>query len=163
MKTPIKFHFLVRATLFAMVCAMPAQCQQRPLSIAISAPQSSLKVGSDVRLEVTLTNTSNRRMLIKERNPATDYEIDIRDERGTAVPGSDFGRKLKEPPVIPMNSRNLGIYLRPNESTKESITLSELYDLSRPGKYLIQVERGVSDNPKDGVVKSNKITVTVTE
>jgi len=52
---------------------------------------------------------------------------------------------------------------RPNESTKENIALSDLYDLSHPGQYTIQVSRAVSDKPKDGVVKSNTITVTVTE
>jgi hypothetical protein len=31
-----------------------------------------------------------------------------------------------------------------------------------PGVYTIQVSRVVSDNPADGVVKSNKIMVTVT-
>lgn len=163
MKMPVNLHFIVWAALFSTVCAMPAQCQQRPLSIAISTPQSALKVGSEVRIEVTLTNTSNRRVLIQERNPATDYQIDVRDERGTAVPETDFGRKLKEPPVIPMNSRNFGMYLRPNESTKENIALSDLYDLSHPGQYTIQVSRAVSNKPKDGVVKSNTITVTVTE
>ena len=163
MRMSVKLHFVVWAALLGIVCVTSAQCQRRPLSIVISAPQSVLRVGSEVRLEVTLTNTSSRRMLIQERNSATDYEIDVRDERGTAVPENDYGRKLKEPPVMPMNSRNFGIYLQPNESTKESIALSDLYDLSRPGKYSIQVERGVSDNPKDGVVKSNKVILTVRE
>ena len=115
-----------------------------------------------MQVQITLTNTSNRRLLIQERNPATDYQIDVRDERGTAVPETELGRKLKEPPMIPMNSRNFGIYLRPNESTKENIALSDLYDLSHPGQYTIQVSRAVSNKPKDGVVKSNTITVTVT-
>jgi hypothetical protein len=110
-----------------------------------------------------LTNTSNRRVLIQERNPATDYQFDVRDDRGTAVPETDLGRKLKEPPVVPMNSRNFERYLRPNESTKETIAVSDLYDLSHPGQYTIQVSRAVSNKPKDGVVKSNTITVTVTE
>jgi hypothetical protein len=41
--------------------------------------------------------------------------------------------------------------------------ISGLYDLSQPGQYKIQVSRAISDNPKAGVVKSNTITVTVTE
>jgi len=163
MKIPADLHFVVWAALLSTMCALPAQCQQSPLSIAISTPQSTLKVGSEVRIEVTLTNASSRRVLIQERNPATDYEIDVRDERGTPVPETDLGRKLKEPPVIPMNSRNFGKYLRPNESTKETIPLSDLYSLSHAGQYTIQVSRLMSNKPKDVVVKSNTITVTVTE
>jgi hypothetical protein len=116
-----------------------------------------------VQVQVTLTNTSNRRVLIQERNPATDYAIDVRDGRGAEVPETDFGRKLKEPPAIPMNSRNYEIYLRSTESTKGTIALSDLFNLSRPGQYTIQLSRAVSNNPKDGVVKSNTIRVTVTE
>jgi hypothetical protein len=40
--------------------------------------------------------------------------------------------------------------------------VSRLHDMSRPGQYVIQVSRYVSDNLKDGVLKSNIITVTVT-
>jgi hypothetical protein len=74
---------------------------RQPLTIDISIDKPTHRVGSAVRIEVTLTNTSNRRVLIQERNPATDYEFDVRDERGTAVPETDLGRKLKEPPRFP--------------------------------------------------------------
>jgi len=65
--------------------------------------------------------------------------------------------------MLPMNFRNFEMYLRPNESTKETIALSNLYNLSHPGQYTIRMSRAVSNNPRDGVVKSNKIAVTVTE
>jgi hypothetical protein len=38
---------------------------------------------------------------------------------------------------------------------------SKLYDMSRPGKYLIQVSRVVPKELGGGVVKSNAVTVTV--
>jgi hypothetical protein len=40
--------------------------------------------------------------------------------------------------------------------------IGRLYDMSRPGKYHVQVSRRASENEKDGVVESNKIRVTVT-
>jgi hypothetical protein len=49
----------------------------------------------------------------------------------------------------------------PGESAGSSVTLTKLYDLGRPGVYTIQIWQPVSDNPTDGVVKSNIITVTV--
>jgi hypothetical protein len=157
----------VVGVLLAASCVLSVFGQMRtalaPFTITISADPPVVKAGHDGLIEVTVTNTSKRRLLIQERNPATDYEFDVRDERGNAVPETDLGRKLKEPPTIPMNSRNSGIYLRPNESTKETFALSDLYDLSHRGEYTIQVSRAVSNKPQDGVVKSNTITVTVTE
>ena len=156
----------VVGVLLAASCVLSVFGQMRtalaPFNVTISPETPVVKATHPVIVDVTVTNTSNRRLLIQERNPATDYEFDVRDERGNAVPETDLGRKLKEPPTIPMNSRNFGVYLRPNESTKETIALSDLYDLSHPGQYTIQVSRAVSNKPKDGVVKSNTITVTVT-
>jgi hypothetical protein len=53
--------------------------------------------------------------------------------------------------------------LKPGEAQAGTATITRLYDLSRPGNYTIQVSQPLSDNPEDGVVKSNTITVTVTE
>lgn len=161
MKVRFKLHWCVATVLFSIVCVMSAHTQQRPLSITISAPQNVIKAGNGVWIEVTITNTSNRELLVQERNPATDYEIDVRDDRGAAVPETDHGPKLREAPMIPMNSRNLGIHLQPNESTKENITLTDLYDLSHPGKYTMQVQRVLPKELGPGYVKSNVITITL--
>jgi hypothetical protein len=39
--------------------------------------------------------------------------------------------------------------------------ISRLYHLIRPGEYTIQLSRAVNDDPKNGFVKSNKITLAV--
>jgi hypothetical protein len=39
--------------------------------------------------------------------------------------------------------------------------VSRLFDLGKLSQYTVQLSRAVSDDPKDGVVKSNTITVTV--
>jgi len=56
-------------------------------------------------------------------------------------------------------------YLRPNETSINASGLEAdyFYDLSRPGRYRIQVEREVPKRIGSGVVKSNVITVDVTE
>jgi hypothetical protein len=40
--------------------------------------------------------------------------------------------------------------------------ISPRYDPSQPGEYVIQLSRPISDDPKNGVVKSDKLTITVT-
>ena len=92
---------LLLVAVSALFAVAGAHEPKQSLTVDISTEKPTLKVGSEVRVEVTLTNTSSRPVLIQERNPATDYKIDVRDERGKAVPETDFGRKLKEPPVIP--------------------------------------------------------------
>lgn len=53
-----------------------------------------------------------------------------------------------------------GIF-KPNGMQSGQQCLSKRYDMSRPGEYTIQAFRGISANPKDGVVESNIINVTV--
>ena len=52
--------------------------------------------------------------------------------------------------------------LKPGESADSVTGVSPEYDMSRPGQNVIQLSRPISDNPDDGVVKSNKVTITVT-
>ena len=53
--------------------------------------------------------------------------------------------------------------VRPGETRTESQDVARIYDMTRPGKYVIQVFRAISStNEKAGLVGSNKITVTVT-
>jgi hypothetical protein len=51
--------------------------------------------------------------------------------------------------------------LRASESVEEVTNLSDEYNMAEPGKYVIQLSRAASGDPKDGIVKSNTITVTV--
>ena len=47
------------------------------------------------------------------------------------------------------------------KSWKEQIFISAYYDLSRPGTYMIQVERQLPEELGKGTVTSNTITITV--
>ncbi len=54
--------------------------------------------------------------------------------------------------------------LKPGESMDiNGDYLSRLYDLSQPGEYMVQLSRTVSGDPKDGVVKSNTIALSITD
>ena len=54
------------------------------------------------------------------------------------------------------------VLLKPGGSNSFDSYIGRRNDMSRPGKYMIQVSRFISGTRKeDGVVKSNTITVTV--
>jgi len=50
--------------------------------------------------------------------------------------------------------------LDPGKSVTNRVNVTQVYDLSRPGKYTIQVKQ--YDDESKSFVKPNKITVTVT-
>jgi len=156
------------AYLLLWMSAFPALAASEPFSVTLHAPNSPVKSGSELRLRVTVTNTSDHNVLFV-RSPGIvpheemNYQIEIRDERGKTPPITAFSRELNE------KHHGWGSYLsyalEPGKSLEEDLVITQLYALREPGKYTIKLARGkrpVWQDLKQDTVKSNTITVTVT-
>ena len=144
----------------------PAKPKKAPFSIGISTPTATVRAGSEVIVNIVLTNTSNRELNIditKAQEPGEiDFALDVRDAKGNAAPHTTWGRRLQGdgsslPP--PMESSSLEVPLKRGKSTRSRIIVNRLYDVSQPGKYTIQVGR--SDPYTAAIALSNTLTVTV--
>jgi hypothetical protein len=71
----------------------------------------------------------------------------------TRVPQENVGGAL--------NGSGACVPLKPGETLVERIEVSKLYNLTKPGKFVIQVERG--DPESTAPVRANAVTVTVTQ
>jgi hypothetical protein len=146
-------------------CIMPdvgqGQATSRPFTIAISAEDSVVKAGSDVYLTIRMTNTSKHDLDCSVSDNSmlgmdVKYQYDVRDNTSNLVREKVF----KHPELATGHFRLCTI--KPGETaTSGGNLITKRFDLSRPGEYIVQVSRAVSDNPKDGIVKSNAITITV--
>jgi hypothetical protein len=77
-------------------------------------------------------------------------------------PITDFGQKVKTHAFDVVEESAAICYLVPRGTLSYSMDISKQYDLSKPGRYTVQVTRSVSDDPpSNDVVESNEITVTV--
>jgi hypothetical protein len=122
-----------------------------------------VKVGSSVDIGILLRNTSAEPLScsanISDFTGQDPYlRFDVRDDHGRMVPKRVYAHsELAEGHPI------MGCTVRPGESRTEGQDVARIYDMTRPGKYVIQVFRAISStNEKAGVVESNKITVTIT-
>jgi hypothetical protein len=147
---------------FLLVVSL-ALCQQSnnpPFKIAITAENSTIAAGADVSIKVSLTNTSDKDvyegvMYMDGIGLDTTFRFEVRDEHGKLVPQRIYPyEELRTGKVI---FRTIWA----GQTLTQPQTVSARYDMRKPGKYTIQVSRGVSDNPKDDI-KSNIVTVTVT-
>lgn len=158
--------------LYAVVLVLAANVSvhagKRLFSLTIAAPSEPLKSGSELRLHVTLRNTSEARIgfirspgLIPEEG--FRYEIEVRDANGHAAPPSEHVRELSGKRTVEWSS-NLARWLNPGESFVDEVCITEFYDLSRPGKYTVSVAREFppAQGLGKGSVKSNVVTVVVT-
>lgn len=113
-------------------------------------------LGLSVEVRIRLTNRSSHDMNGSTGNVkgfSGAYTYDIRDQSGRAI----------EQKHIDPNNQSSGEYivLKPGESRDEITRVSEVYELW-PGKYTIQLAMPVAGDPGADLVRSNKISITVT-
>jgi hypothetical protein len=134
-----------------------------PLRITLRLLNDSVKVGTPVLLKVTITNETKERTLVDVRDAAWLMGMDVRDSQGDR-PLTRRGRIIYhlDPGIeneLPMDNGGQLAELYPGKTVVVSpIAVPDLYDLSQPGKYTIQVHL---PDGAGGVVKSNTVTVAV--
>lgn len=164
---------MVIAFLLAAILQLQAATQPKvknpTISVTITAISDVVKLGSEVRIKVTVTNKSDRDKWLGTSSGKSQGEVlnlvDVRDEQGNAPTRTKYHRVLRgenagDHPQEVMKRDVVGSLTKPGESVTEEIILNKLYDLNKSGKYEIQVEH--EDPETKALVKSNTITVTVT-
>ena len=116
------------------------------LTLTISGPQT-VAVGDKILIKAVLKNISNRTIPIVWGDPFIRL---IRDKNG------------KELPQNPDWDGSTGfVSIEPGKTYEESVPLGLENDLM-PGKYVVQLKKQIDpDNPKNSIVESNEITITV--
>ncbi len=150
--------FVSMVGLVAAALAQRASAAQPPFSIVISTPRDTVKAGSNVDVEVTVTNTSDHDIKYRRLN-WPHVKQDVRDSKGRPAPETPYGRELHAGHVGPTRNPLRGA-LEPGKTNRVRYPLTMIYDLSQPGTYTVQEEQ--EDPETKTFVKSNTITVTVT-
>jgi hypothetical protein len=155
--------------------AAPAEASKPVFAIAIGTPRSTVKSRSEVMVNIEVTNISGSATKLVGATPAVlGYAVDVRDSAGKPVPltrrgtatvnqrfaaGDRAGRRFIGPGSVTDST------VPPGGVVKEELTVTDFFDLSRPGTYTIQVQRPDfrSQPPGSRMLKSNIIAITVAE
>jgi hypothetical protein len=127
-----------------------------PIPVTISPVNKIVKPGSEARINVTVRNTSKQAwdFTYPAGDPLTCLTV-VRAANGSLASDSEEGRRLKAAHAG-WQGRPLAYNLQPGETQNRECAVGELYDMSHPGQYSIQVEQ------LDGrTVESNTVVVTV--
>jgi hypothetical protein len=142
-----------------------ANDNNQPFTITISTAQGTVKANEEIRVRVVLTNVSNQDLPVRfSRNPREaelHYAVSVHDKSGKEVAETKYGSTARKHQMIGLSEA--ATLLKPGEQLEEYAILDNMFDLKSMGEYEVQLSRPVSTDPKDGVVKSNKITIIVTE
>ena len=167
--------YMIRALCIALfvMCdlACSVWCSSPPgtVAIRISTAPSVFKSGHSVMLDVNLTNTSHHTIPVSTAIDRSSLfiagqlvKIRVHDDKGDLAPETNYLRALegKEADGLPITEVVTG-HLDPGKDsgTAIKIALNKFYDLSRPGKYKIQIE--CVDSVSKAVIKSNAIKIRI--
>ena len=153
-----------RSVLIAIVTALAFGQNKNPkesFTIAIKVETHIVKAGSAVAVNGRLTNTSDRPIDASGCycGPAgldSYLNWEVRDVDGQLV-----AKKINPHPELATGSAILDRMIQPGESLTGDQDISRLYDMSRPGQYVIQASRPTSEAKDAQIIKSNKVGVTV--
>src|SRR5882762_10011061 len=170
-RTPLTLALLLLASVSSLAPVVaqnkppkenPVAANADPFSVVIAAKWPSEKVGSDLTVIATIRNTSTKRITIIDTDRFCDYTVEVRDGAGD-VPPPDKWRQKTNCEDVGISGRRIFRELKPNESYSDPLILKQWYEMNQPGKYQVQIGRKIPDQLGKGWVKSNMISLTVTE
>lgn len=129
-----------------------------PFTLRISGP-GTVAVGQPVRVRVLLQNTSDQPIGVMEPNAILidGSLLSIQGPSGQELPQKEGIRTFSG------GTMSIG----PGEVSDDVLRVDSFYDLSRPGRYTLQLKRPIAedrsrlDSLKAGFISSNVITLTV--
>jgi hypothetical protein len=141
-------------------------------SLAISVAKGVVKIGSPTQIDITVKNISDHNISLStlyiHPNVETTDHLTVLDVNGSKSAETELARRslghstpddeARSPTVV--TGKLVLLNLKAGQSLTYQLNVDELYDLTVPGKYSIQIER--LDDEANVSVKSNKITITVT-
>jgi hypothetical protein len=138
-------------------------------SVTISTALTVVKVGSEVKISIVLTNLFDQEMFVTWDNGnrgELDYMISVLDRDGHEPLETKYFRAARgkdsadpgETTALVIAPSSGSRQVKAGGTLTDSIYLNKLYDL-KPGKYTVQVER-IDDSHR--TVKSNMLAVTLT-
>jgi hypothetical protein len=146
----------------------PAGGAKPSFSIILKAPYNLIKAGYEVPLEMEVRNLSKQELRFADWHTQNDagsgvdnefgVGFDVRDQENKPLSFTKSGRALEKGDDIPYGQFTF-VTVQPEQNYTVTKLLGGLYDISKPGKYAIQV--AMRDPASSLLVKSNTVNVTV--
>jgi hypothetical protein len=133
-------------------------------SFRLSSPPS-LRLNTPVDLHIRLYNNSNKPVSFLQydgyQHGEADYIVDIKMSNGQNVLGiNNIGYTEQSLPTL-LNGFYKPTNLEPGSFLGDNIILNRIYDMSVPGRYIVQVKRKLPAELGGYYVLSNKAVIIV--
>jgi hypothetical protein len=160
LRTPARLGRIVTALVIMGWLGMPgdglSQCRGGPPAQKLPSGLS-LHITTERVVHAELSNKSSVSISVRDYILVEwNYWARIIDSSGREAPTTNHGTKIRPPVIFGSGTLN---ELAPGETRRGEEEVTTIYDLSKPGKYSLQVCRDLIDL---GNIYSNKIEILVT-
>jgi hypothetical protein len=158
-------------TVFQLACWGQSSAE---FTLAIHTNTPTVKSGARVRLDITVTNISDHPICFyKARGAGGQAEaansFEARDASGNRlrrIDGYTVWIHGEAHTKLPLILSRKGVVLKPDETLDDFTTLSNLFDLTKPGRYTVTARQAVpfvhpGAKPSGIIAASNTIEITV--
>jgi hypothetical protein len=91
-----KMKSRILASILVVACALsPTRGATTPFTLTLEAEENPIKAGSDVKVDITLRNSSNHAIDVGLGLAEMDYALGVRDSQNRIPPETEFARKSK--------------------------------------------------------------------
>jgi hypothetical protein len=134
-----------------------------PVAITIAAESPIVKAGAGVSIRARLLNNSKRPLdasgcYCGPSGLDSAFVWEVRDTNGHLV-----AKRVYPHPELATGSLILDRIIPPGGEISGDHDVARLYDMKKPGKYVIQAGREIPKDLGGGTIKSNTVTVTIVE
>ncbi len=137
-----KMRLTIKLALLISSVTTSAYSAEARFTVAIENTVTAFPINTPIPLAVRLTNSSSAVMNIVDTSPQCDYRVTVWDHEGRLVPLLEAGRELYFGEACKTRHiRQASISLLPSTSDSVTLEITDLFDLRRPGRYKILVER----------------------
>jgi hypothetical protein len=126
---------------------------QSAFSLVVSVPKTTAKVGEDLKVEINITNISDHDILYDASGREPPFGLEVRDSGGRDIPRTTQGRR-----ALAFEGSVFASPLHPGESVHRERLANKDFELTSPGKYLVQ---GIRMASKTTAVRSNVVEITI--
>lgn len=170
MKTLLQFARLAMTVgCIGLAAAQDAQPLKPSFSLALSAPESTVHVGSAIKLSIKMTNISDHdiyhvaALIGGEMKLRSNLVLNVSNSEGNPATETALGKEVHDTEVNrPPRSGsifNSRVVVKPGKTTTETRVLNEEFDLNNPGTYTVKAQR--RDPESNLLVESNALKITV--
>jgi hypothetical protein len=158
----IKLFVVLIGAFFCILITTSSCAEEPPLSMTISSTPTIIDPKEDYFIDIKIENISRKPFYINHYITligGTDpYDVHVKDHFNRVVNHRTDLRHPDQPlPVY----RTSFVTLEPGEFVVDRLVLDDLFDLSKPGQYTIQIDRKLPPEWGGWELHSNQITITI--